>query len=398
MRPPGNLPAQQATAASSANELEARKRALAAHLDTLQFDALDAQSMTEELHKEYSAARAIEIIRALEIEPADFANQESRGFLLYDAAGAVQLRYHRDAYGTIALYEDLYQRQVEAQQALGQRVHKGHPLVIIGESMWMLQALWHAKRWLMLTLVEDSVQVGPDMVGQSNQMYRRLVTGLGLPHTEYRACVEAILRLRPDYDAHGWFPERTLLQLGSSWMSELPTYRDAGMYRANGAYIRRLMASLGTDRGMSLEALAEYLLSSMPGCRTARRKRSFSTDYDVVCTVDGPETDFRSEFGRCFVCECKDWKRTADFSTLAKFCRVLDSVKARFGIVFSPKGISREADRERIKMFHDRGVVIVVVDRADLERLAEGDNMVAVLRGKYDDIRLDLRPSSGRSD
>ena len=64
-----------------------------------------------------------------------------------------------------------------------------------------------------------------------------------------------------------------------------------------------------------------------------RRKRSWSTDYDIVCSMEGFEVDFRSELGY-FVCECKDWNQPADFSVMAKFCRVLDSTKSRFGVLF----------------------------------------------------------------
>ena len=73
-----------------------------------------------------------------------------------------------------------------------------------------------------------------------------------------------------------------------------------------------------------------------------RYQQTPSTDHDVVCSMEGFEVDFRSEFGRYFVCECKDWKDPADFTTIAKFCRLLDSFKARFGILFSKRGISGE--------------------------------------------------------
>lgn len=136
----------------------------------------------------------------------------------------------------------------------------------------------------------------------------------------------------------------------------------------------------------------------MPGCRTQRRLRSWSTDYDVVCSVDGHDVDFRSELGRYFVCECKDWSTPVDFSTMAKFCRVLDSTKARFGILFSRNGVSgtnrtTDAAREQIKVYQDRGIVFVVIDAADLEKVTNGANFIALLREKYQAIRLDLRPA-----
>ena len=98
------------------------------------------------------------------------------------------------------------------------------------------------------------------------------------------------------------------------------------------------------------------------------------------------------------MCECKDrGEKRASFSDVAKFCRILDSVKAKVGIIFSTtghsgKGKATDADREVLKVYQDRGVVIVVVDRNDLERVAEGANFISMLREKYEVVRLDLRP------
>ena len=133
----------------------------------------------------------------------------------------------------------------------------------------------------------------------------------------------------------------------------------------------------------------------IPGCRAYRRKRSESTDYDLVGSFEGPSLDFRSELGRYFVCECKDWKKPADFTTVAKLARVLDSVKSRFGILMSKKGISgagdlRFAEREQLKVYADRGVAIVVITECDLERIAKGESFLGMLRNRYETIRLDL--------
>jgi len=112
--------------------------------------------------------------------------------------------------------------------------------------------------------------------------------------------------------------------------------------------------------------------------------------------MEGFEVDFRSELGRYFVCECKDWESAADFTTMAKFCRVLDSFKARFGILFSRSGISgqkhtTDAALEQLKVFQDRGIVIVVLDLQDLQAVAEGKNLINILRSRYEAVGLDIR-------
>ena len=202
---------------------------------------------------------------------------------------------------------------------------------------------------------------------------------------------------------NGWFPERLLAELDDRWMTESPSEEEFGRYWCNRLYVEHLSAELGSSAGQALERLAHYLLSMIPGCRAYRRERTPSTDHDVVGSFEGPSLDFRSELGRYFVCECKDWKVPADFATMAKLARVLDSVKSRFGIIFSKNGISglqrtEDAAREQLKVFADRGVAIIVVAEADLSRVIAGENFLAMLRAKYEHVRLDIaRPTASQA-
>jgi hypothetical protein len=123
--------------------------------------------------------------------------------------------------------------------------------------------------------------------------------------------------------------------------------------------------------------------------------RSQSSQYDVVGALEGQDFDFRSDLGRYFICECKDWSKPADFTTLAKLARVLESAKCKFGLLFSKLGITGEArttaaTRELLKVFQDRGIVIIVVSANDIAKIASGNNFVAMLRDKYEEVRLDL--------
>jgi hypothetical protein len=156
---------------------------------------------------------------------------------------------------------------------------------------------------------------------------------------------------------------------------------------------------MGSGDGTALERLAHYLIAAMPGCRARMRMRSSSTDYDIVGFLEGPFVDFRADLGRYFLCECKDWKKKADFTAIAKFSSVLDSVKAPCGIIFSTHGITGEgrtvdAERQLLKAFQARGQVVLVVSQKDLKDVAKGRNSVEVLRSKYEEVRLDLRTSA----
>jgi hypothetical protein len=115
----------------------------------------------------------------------------------------------------------------------------------------------------------------------------------------------------------------------------------------------------------------------------------------VLCAVEGPTYDFRSELGRYFLCECKDWNHAADVTTVQKFAGVLRAAKCRFGIIFSKNGISGQgevkyAERELLKIKQD-GIIIVTITEADLKEVAAGANFFSLLRDLYEREHLDLQ-------
>jgi hypothetical protein len=295
----------------------------------------------------------------------------------------------------LAVFASLYDFMLAAQVLSSTRFHKGMPLCWISDCYAGMGYASLAKRYLMLTLCEDAMSEGGTVSPGTTGVYFRLVLG-GLPDSELKRYATAMYDLYAGKPDEGVFPEWVLAGLDQHWMTAVPAPEEATAYVANTRYLRHLMSGLGEPTGKTLERLAEYVLSCMPGCRTTRRRRSGSSDYDIVCAIDGFDLDFRSELGRYFLCECKDWKNAADFTTMAKLCRVLDSVKSRFGILFSKNGISGKgktanAEREQLKVFQDRGMVIVVVDLKDLVDVAEGRNFINLLRDKYERTRLDLR-------
>jgi hypothetical protein len=184
--------------------------------------------------------------------------------------------------------------------------------------------------------------------------------------------------------------------MGDDWKTVAPSQAEAGQYLISRPFAKHLFERVGDDKsGMHLESLARYVMSSIPGCR-AWKARSHSTDYDVVCALDAPPDDFRRDIGHYFLCECKNLSKPAGFTIIAKFARVLESEKCRFGILFSMKGITgnqkkpKHAQREVLKLYHDTGIVIVVIDQNDLKQVVEGKNLVTLLRRKYETVRLDL--------
>ncbi len=176
----------------------------------------------------------------------------------------------------------------------------------------------------MLTLCEDALEEQGIVPPNTTGVYFRLVWRQGLLHDELQRYARQFFDLAQKMPKKALFPEALLQRLDSEWLTELPSRREISSYRVNTRYVHYLLSQRGRGSGEELELLAEYLMSCMPGCRTRRRQRSRSTDYDIICAMEGPDVDFRSELGRYFVCECKDWSSPADFTAMAKFCRVLE--------------------------------------------------------------------------
>ncbi|HTS48293.1 MAG TPA: hypothetical protein VMH05_10145 [Bryobacteraceae bacterium] len=312
----------------------------------------------------------------------------------WEVSGLVLLnrgRFHE----AVAVFERLYLHQQAHELKTREHVMKGMPLVWMSDCHLRLGRPVLARRFIMLTLIEDAIASGGTVSPEHTGSYFRAAWTFGLHHSLITQYAKDAHRLFQDDPESGAFPEWVLQQLDQEWMTGYSSSEEVDLYPANRQYIVFLLDRLGDGTGKQLELLAEYLLSIMPGCRVYRRKRSHATDYDLVCAMEGVQLDFRGEFGRYFVCECKDWREPAGITEFAKFCRVLDSVKARFGILFSKHGISGkksgdDAAREQLKVFQDRGVVIVVIDETDLREIASGRNLIPLLRARYESVRLDL--------
>ena len=299
----------------------------------------------------------------------------------------------------IPIYMALYNHMLLAQQNNHYRVHKGMPLVWISDCFLQMGFLVHAKRYLMLTLCEDALTYNQGKIDpETSGTYFRLVWQYGMSDSEFQRYSSELYELGMANPETALFPEWLLQEIDQNWMIDFPSYSESSRYFINKIYLQKMVDRLGEENndGKNLERLGSYLLSCVPGFKSTRRNVTLSTDYDIVCTIEGMDIDFRSDIGRYFICECKDYKDAkADFSDLAKFCRVLDSTKCKFGILFSTNGITGQgrgiyAEREQLKVFQDRGLIIIVIDKNDFQILLNGGNFISLLRNRYEKVRLDL--------
>jgi hypothetical protein len=293
------------------------------------------------------------------------------------------------------IYLAEYDEMIKAQSVNGQRIHKVTPLCWAFDMSIVLNRPIIAKRLIMLTLCEDAIEGEGDVSPDKTGVYHRINWGMGMPDAEIKRYSKEIWNLASKNPRESFFPEWILQRLDDKWAIEYPSVSESREYLINSIYCQNFIDKLGEKSGQNLEKFAEYLLSCIPGCRAKSRQRTPSTDYDIVCVLEGNNLDFRSAIDRYFVCECKDWDTPADVTTIMKFWSVLKSIKTNFGIIFSKSGISgtgkfTDAEREQVKIFQADNMVIIVIDLDDLVFITKGGNLISLLREKYEKVRLDL--------
>jgi len=311
----------------------------------------------------------------------------------WEAIGQILQKNNRH-FEAIQIFKELYFHILRHQEKTGLWTHKGMPLVWICESYKALGFYFHWRKYLMLTLCEDVIREQGKISPSVSGVYFRLAWHD--IHEKYlNSLSNQIYNIYQSEPKLSKFPEYILQNLTDKGWNLVPSTIEANHYSINYIYLESLINDIDSDKsGKILEILTDYIFGSMPGCKSQMRVKTKFSDLDVLCSMDGFEIDFRSEFGRYFICECKSWSAKVDFSTMAKFCRVLDSAKMRFGVLISKKGITgvtrtTDAAREQLKIFQDRGIIIVALSLNDLKTILAGESLQKLLEKKYETIRLD---------
>ncbi len=215
----------------------------------------------------------------------------------------------------LIFFRSFYEHLCETQFVLGKRICKGTPLIWMSECFFRLKFFVHANRYLMLAHCEDAIEK-EGVLDRNLGVYWRAISRHNLSDAlleKYSARVFEMYKNRGD---DSLLPESLLQDLDLDWLTSVPSEMEAQYYITNFYYVRWCASKLGEGKGKNLERLAEYVLSCIPGCRTTRNMKSKNTEYDVICSLDGAQVDFRSDLGRYFACECKDISAPFDVSMI----------------------------------------------------------------------------------
>lgn len=336
------------------------------------------------------------------LPPEKIVKWDDEVLRLWETIAGYLMECHR-FHEALALLGSLYEHLHRGQKVQQRRIHKGNALLWMTECFFGMGYLSMARRYMMLTLCEDAINFHQDhntpINPKTSGLYPRAVWIFGLSGAEVDDYAAKAVRLYESDSSMGLFPEWILQGLGNDWTTVPPSASESAYYVLNKLYVETL-AGKHDPTGKTWEMVCSYIVSCIPGCMTERRVRANAGEYDVVCSMSGPDLDFRSELGRYFVCECKDRQDPSTFTEMAKFCRILDATKSRFGILFSREGITgeqhrKEAKLEQERVYWDRGIVVVCIDGEDINDLARGGNFIRMLKRRVEDVRLSrANPSS----
>lgn len=138
------------------------------------------------------------------------------------------------------------------------------------------------------------------------------------------------------------------------------------------------------DPGLVLEELAKLFLGSPYLILNCTRRRCEAGEIDLDFTVKKFETTLFYEFSYLLIVECKNWSKKAGAPELRVFCSKVRDVGANVGIIFSKKGITRDAKRIiRDACLQDQ-IVVLVFDINDLDQVINSSKcLYETLNKKY---------------
>ncbi len=144
----------------------------------------------------------------------------------------------------------------------------------------------------------------------------------------------------------------------------------------------------GDNIGLILESLACNLLKS-PYLQFNRSRRNCEAgEIDLDFTVKRFPTTLFAEFDYLLLVECKNWGNKSGAPDLRVFRDKVRETGAKVSIFLSKKGITRDAKIIIRNAYLVDGIVILVFDANDLDRIINrSENLYKILHDKYLAVR-----------
>lgn len=147
--------------------------------------------------------------------------------------------------------------------------------------------------------------------------------------------------------------------------------------------------------GKCLELIAIYLFFTNQPFEVKRNVLTLHSENDLRVRSLIDNDPILELLGRYFLVECKNWTDPVDSKTIKTFISNVRFARCETGILISKNGITGSKRKDNAWFvvraeYHKDNVIIIVIDRADLELISEEKtNLLDLLKSKYEQIRFD---------
>jgi len=336
-----------------------------------------------------------------EFDKSVYKYSDCDGVMIWENVG-LHFVNNKRFFDAIIVFQRLYEHMCEAELDIGDWIHKAMPLVWIRDCHKILGHRWLSTRYLILTLIEDSIREQGKITPGEGGIYHRFCMEDGYSDKYFRELSE---NAYDEYNLNkelGIFPEYILLQLKIDYLRSSATIHESDNYEVNKVFAEHLLKKIeeeGIDKtGRLLETFASYTLGCIPGFHVEERKTTKEYHFDGFLRIKGEYSDFRSDLGFYILVECKDWNKRIGVEEIGYFAHKLSVHDCNSGIIFSKFGITGEGSKKDdlygvrtiSKSYHHLGKNIMILKFDDFKNAAKGENLIGILREKYENVRFDL--------
>ncbi|MGD0449939.1 MAG: restriction endonuclease [Candidatus Bathyarchaeia archaeon] len=141
------------------------------------------------------------------------------------------------------------------------------------------------------------------------------------------------------------------------------------------------------EKKKTLESFANILFTDAGFEVKYISKRGIDSEVDLF-VINESKDNFKMQLGNPIIVECKNISEPATSSIIRNFQTKLMDKAAFTGVLFSLKGITGSNDAQNAKAairtsLIARNTRIIVIDGNDLEKVAQGESFLSVLREKF---------------
>lgn len=159
--------------------------------------------------------------------------------------------------------------------------------------------------------------------------------------------------------------------------------------------IRTALAADTATKGKALEKAMVAVFGTIHGLSVLRSNVRLGAEEIDIMLKNNIGKKFLSISGPIIPVECKNWSEKVGAAEIGNFFEKLDTLgpDIKLGILVAPNGVTGNAYRDarlKIREKRQKGVYIIVLDRADLEDIADGTHALSVLDRKFDAVFLDF--------